>query len=84
MSRTLRDTDIGSTVDAASGQQVQGRGAPRLLAHFAVLDRVTSGDRLSARARLELDLGGELTDLLVGALVRPGRPCPGAPPCVWT
>lgn len=65
-------------MDAAPGQQVQGRGAPRLLAHFAALDRVTN-DWPSARARLELELGGELTDLLVGALVRPGRPCPGAP-----
>ncbi len=69
-------------MDAASGQQVQGRGAPRLLADFAALDRFTS-DRPTARARLELELGGELTDLLVEALARPGRPCAGAPSCVY-
>ncbi|MGH3023801.1 MAG: hypothetical protein ACRDNI_09120 [Gaiellaceae bacterium] len=66
-------------MDAASGHQIHGRGAPRLLEHFALLERVTSREEPSARARLELELGGELADLLVGALARAGRPWPCAP-----
>ena len=60
-------------MDAAPIQHLHGRGAPRLLEHCAALQRVTSGERPSARARLELELGGELTELLVGALAGPGR-----------
>jgi hypothetical protein len=44
-----------------------------LLEHCAALERVTSGERPSAQARLELELGGDLAELLVGALVGPGR-----------
>lgn len=65
-------------MDAASGQQFVGRGAPRLLEHFAALERVTGREEPSARSRLELELGGELADLLVGALARIGRPRPCA------
>jgi hypothetical protein len=58
-------------MDAASSQQLEGRGAPRLLEHCAVLARITAPDAPSARARLERELGCELTELLVGALARP-------------
>jgi hypothetical protein len=54
-------------------QHLDGRGAPRLLEHCAALARVTGGERPSARARLELELGGDLADLLIGALAGPGR-----------
>jgi hypothetical protein len=54
-------------------QHLAGRGAPRLLEHCAVLERVTGGERPSARARLERELGCDLAELLVGALARPGR-----------
>jgi hypothetical protein len=60
-------------VDAASIQHLNGRGAPRLLEHCAALERVTSAERPSARARLELELGGALAELLVGALAGPDR-----------
>jgi hypothetical protein len=68
-------------MDATGRQQIHGRGAPRLLAHFALLERVTSREEPSARARLELELGGELAELLVGALARAGRRWPCAPSC---
>jgi hypothetical protein len=55
-------------MDAASSQQLRGRGAPTLLRHCAALERITSTDVPSARARLEDELGAELADLLVGAL----------------
>jgi hypothetical protein len=58
-------------MDAASSQRLRSRGAPRLLAHFVALERVTAVEPVSARARLERELGCELADLLVGALVRP-------------
>ena len=59
-------------MDAAPAQHLDGRGAPRLLEHCAALERVTRGERPSARARLELELGGELAALLVAALAGPG------------
>jgi hypothetical protein len=59
-------------VDAAS-IHLYGRGAPRLLEHCAALDRMTGGERPSARARLELELGGDLAELLIVALARPDR-----------
>lgn len=65
-------------MDAASIQYLHGRGAPRLLEHCAALERVTSGERPSARVRLELELGGELAALLVGALAGVGRVRPEA------
>jgi hypothetical protein len=65
-------------VNAASIQHLKSRGAPRLLEHCAALDRVTGGERPSARARLDLELGGDLAELLVGALARSGRARPVA------
>jgi hypothetical protein len=59
-------------MDAATAKYFHGRGAPRLLEHCAALERVTRGEGPSARARLELELGGELTAFLVGALARHG------------
>jgi hypothetical protein len=58
-------------MDAAPAHDLQGRGAPRLLRHFAALERLTSAERPSGRARLESELGCDLTELLVGALARP-------------
>jgi hypothetical protein len=43
------------------------RGADRLLAHCAVVERLETGRR-PAYARLEDALGGDLARLLVGAL----------------
>jgi hypothetical protein len=61
-------------MDAASSQRLHGAGAPRLLAHFAALDRVTAGETGTARVRLEDELGSELAGRLVSALVgRGGR-----------
>ena len=63
-------------MDAAPGQHLRGRGAPRLLEHFAALDRITRSEGPSGRVRLERELGWELAELLVGALARarlPGR-----------
>lgn len=68
-------------MDAASIQHLDGRGAPRLLEHCAALDRVTGSERPSARARLELELGGDLAELLVGALAAPGPARPLAAAC---
>jgi hypothetical protein len=58
-------------MDAAPAQALQGRGAPRLLCHFAALERLTSAGGPSGRARLERELGCDLADLLIGALARP-------------
>jgi hypothetical protein len=49
------------------------RAEERLLAHCACLERLTAIDRMSARRRLEHELGGHLTELLVGDLSRPRR-----------
>ena len=53
--------------------RLHGRGAPRLLADFAALERITEGDGPSGRHRLELEVGCELADFLVSALARSGR-----------
>jgi hypothetical protein len=58
-------------MDAAPAHDLRGRGAPRLLCHFAALERLTSADGPSGRTRLEGELGCDLTDLLIGALARP-------------
>ncbi|HXV35008.1 MAG TPA: hypothetical protein VD769_13450 [Gaiellaceae bacterium] len=60
-------------MDAAPAQDRHGRGAPRLLRHFAALDRLTRDEGPTGRARLELELGGDLAHLLVDALARPAR-----------
>jgi hypothetical protein len=52
--------------------RLQRRGASRLLADFATLERITEGDGPSGRLRLELEVGWELADFLVGALARSG------------
>jgi hypothetical protein len=57
-------------MDAAPAHDLQGRGTPRLLRHFAALERLTSADGPSGRARLERELGCDLAELLVGALAR--------------
>ena len=49
--------------------RLQGRGAPRLLADFAALERITEGEGPSGRHRLELEVGCDLADFLVSALV---------------
>lgn len=60
-------------MDAASSPQHRGRGAPRLLHLCAALERASAGERPSARARLESEVGIELAELLLGALVAHGR-----------
>ena len=50
--------------------RLHSRGAPRLLADFAALERITEGDGPSGRHRLELEVGCELADFLVSALAR--------------
>jgi hypothetical protein len=57
-------------MDGPPIQRLQSRGAPRLLADFAALERITDGDGPSGRQRLELEVGWELADFLVGALAR--------------
>jgi hypothetical protein len=57
-------------MDDPAIQRLRGRGAPRLLADFAVLERITEGDGPSGRDRLELEVGCELADFLVSALAR--------------
>jgi hypothetical protein len=47
----------------------QSRGAPRLLAALADLERITEGDGPSGRHRLGLEVGCDLADFLVSALV---------------
>ena len=70
-------------MDTAPAHDLHGRGAPRLLRHFAALELLTSADGPSGRTRLERELGCDLTDLLVGALVPAQRgPCePAVPLC---
>jgi hypothetical protein len=46
------------------------RGAPRLLADFEALERITERDGPSGRDRLEREVGCELADFLVSALAR--------------
>lgn len=62
-------------MDAAPASFLNGRGAHRLLRHFALVDRLTRADEWpSGRARLEREVGCDLAGLLVGALARRGRP----------
>ena len=60
---------------AAPGHAGGARGAPRLLEHCAVVERLVQAETESARARLEDELGGQLAGLLCRALVqrRPSR-----------
>lgn len=62
-------------MDAAPAQDLHGRGAPRLLRHFAALELLTQDAGPSGRARLERELGGDLAELLLDALARPARRC---------
>jgi hypothetical protein len=55
---------------AAPGHMGDARGAPRLLAHFAAVDRLVQSESGTARARLEDELGGYLAGLLCRALVQ--------------
>jgi hypothetical protein len=57
-------------MDGLAIEKLQRRGAPRLLADFAALERITEGDGPSGRDRLELEVGCELADFLVSALAR--------------
>jgi hypothetical protein len=61
---------------AAAGLRREGddEGAPRLLEHCAVLERLITAQGGSARARLEQALGGELTSFLCRALTSEPRP----------
>jgi hypothetical protein len=60
-------------VDAASSFPPQAaRGAPRLLAHCAVLGRVMDFERGSAWTRLERELGRDLAGLLLVGLLAGG------------
>jgi hypothetical protein len=60
-------------MDAAPAHDLNGRGAPRLLRHFAALERLTSAEGPSGRTRLESELGCDLAAFLVGALTRSRR-----------
>jgi hypothetical protein len=55
-------------MDAAPAHDLSGRGAPRLLRHFAALELLTRAEEPSGRTRLEHELGCDLAALLVGAL----------------
>ena len=57
-------------MDDPPSHRLQRRGAPRLLADFAALERITEGDGPSGRHRLELEVGYDLADFLVSALAR--------------
>ena len=57
-------------MDGPPIRRLQRRGAPRLLADFAALERITEGDGPSGRHRLELEVGSEFADFLVSALAR--------------
>jgi hypothetical protein len=63
---------------AAAGLRREGddHGAPRVLEHCAALERMIAAQGGSARARLELVLGGELTSFLCRALTSEPRPAP--------
>jgi hypothetical protein len=66
------DADTERAMDAAPAQDLHGRGVPRLLRHFDALERMTGdADGPTGRARLEHELGCDLAQLLVCALVRP-------------
>ena len=55
-------------MDDPAIHRLRGRGASRLFADFAALERITEGDGPSGRDRLELEVGFELADFLVSAL----------------
>ena len=58
-------------MEPAPAHDLHGRGVPRLLRHFAAIERLTGDlDAPSGRARLEGELGCDLAWLLVWALVR--------------
>jgi hypothetical protein len=58
-------------MDAAGGPRAgHGRGEPRLLEHCAAFERLVGTEEVSARARLDNLLGGELAGLLCRALTR--------------
>lgn len=57
-------------MDDPAIQRLKGRGAPRLLADFAALGRITDGEGPSGRHRLELEVGCDLADFLLSALAR--------------
>ena len=60
-------------MDTAPAHDLDGRGGPRLLRHFAAFDLLMrDGDGPCVRARLERELGGDLTGLLLDALAGPG------------
>jgi hypothetical protein len=61
---------------AAAGHSRPGndRGAPRLLEHCAVYERMLGAEGRSARARLDGLLGDELASLLCRALMSAPRP----------
>jgi hypothetical protein len=62
--------DIESSMGGPPIHRLQRRGAQRLLADFAALERITEGEGPSGRHRLELEVGCELADFLVAALAR--------------
>ncbi len=55
-------------MDAAQSRFPRPLGLTRLVDHCEALRRVTGEEATSARSRLELELGSELTSRLVGAL----------------
>jgi len=55
---------------AASGHTGDARGAPLLLDHCAAVERLLRAEGVTARARLEDELGGHLAGLLCRALVQ--------------
>ena len=63
---------------AAAGLSRNGDdpGAPKLLEHCAAFERMIGAEGDTARARLEILLGGELAGLLCRALTTTPRPNP--------
>jgi hypothetical protein len=56
-------------MDAAGGRHPgRGRGAPRLLEHCAIFERLLDTEEGTARARLESLVGAELANLLCRGL----------------
>ena len=73
MSGAPAPADSERAMDAAPAHDLHGRGARRLLRHCAAFDLLTQdGDGPTVRTRLERELGGDLADLLLDALARPG------------
>ena len=60
--------DIGNTMSAAAQPQTRSQAPPSLLVEQ--VSRLDDGDRPSAAARLEQQLGRELAARLVSALAR--------------